>query len=333
MKAALIGAGYFGGFHANAWKRIEGVEFAAVVDRDETKAAAFGVPVFADAVDMAKAISPDIIDIAAPPLAHFDLIGALAPLCSRLICQKPFCQSLEEAERAIALAEQHGARLIIHENIRNQPWYREAADLIASGAIGQPEKMLFRLRPGDGRGPEAYLSRQPYFQKMPRFLIHETAIHWIDLFRAIFGEPSGVYADLQRRNPVIAGEDAGLLIFDWPGGRRAVFDGDRLLDHAAENHRRTMGEFIAEGTAGSLRLDGEGRIFLRRAGEVQEEQHKFHWNDVDFGGDAVLLTTSAAVDAFRSGQDSPTEARAWIANLRIEEAIYRSAAEQRRIDI
>ena len=31
---------------------------------------------------------------------------------------------------------------------------------------------------GDGQGPRAYLDRQPYFQQMPRFLIHETAIHY-----------------------------------------------------------------------------------------------------------------------------------------------------------
>ena len=33
---------------------------------------------------------------------------------------------------------------------------------------------------GDGQGPRAYLDRQPYFQTMPRLLVHETAIHWID---------------------------------------------------------------------------------------------------------------------------------------------------------
>ena len=34
--------------------------------------------------------------------------------------------------------------------------------------------------PGDGQGPDAYLARQPYFQAMERFLVHETAIHLID---------------------------------------------------------------------------------------------------------------------------------------------------------
>ncbi len=41
-------------------------------------------------------------------------------------------------------------------------------------------------------------SRQPYFQKMPRLLIHETAIHLIDVFRTIAGEVTDkVFARLE----------------------------------------------------------------------------------------------------------------------------------------
>ena len=36
----------------------------------------------------------------------------------------------------------------------------------------------------------AYLERQPYFQTMPRFLVHETAIHLVDVFRFLLGEIS-----------------------------------------------------------------------------------------------------------------------------------------------
>ncbi|QIE56864.1 Gfo/Idh/MocA family oxidoreductase [Pikeienuella piscinae] len=331
MRVALVGAGYFGRFHADAWARIEGAELVAVVDSDSTTAEGLGAPVFADAVEMARALTPDIIDIAVPPAAHLGLIEALAPLCARLICQKPFCRDLAEAERATAVAARGGARLIIHENIRNQPWYAEAARLIRDGAIGDPWSLSFRLRPGDGRGAEAYLARQPYFQKMERFLVHETAIHWIDLFRAIFGEPEGVYADLRRLNPAIRGEDAGIVILDWPDGRRALFDGNRLADHAATDRRRTMGEFLAEGDSGALRIDGEGRIFLRKIEENAEREHRFDWRDRNFGGDCVYISCMNYLDSFRTGAPNPTEAAAYLANLRIEQAIYESAAEGRRV--
>ena len=42
---------------------------------------------------------------------------------------------------------------------------------------------------------------------MEKFLVHETAIHLIDVFRFLLGEePSAVYAALRRLNPAIKGE-------------------------------------------------------------------------------------------------------------------------------
>ena len=89
--------------------------------------------------------------------------------------------------------------------------------MLQARALGEVYQITFRLRPGDGQGPEAYLERQPYFQTMERFLVHETAIHFIDVFRFLLGEePSTVYASLRRLNPAIKGEDAGLMLFSFP---------------------------------------------------------------------------------------------------------------------
>lgn len=331
MRVLLVGAGYFGRFHAAAWARAEGAELVGIAERDAAKAEGLGAPVFADAREAAAALRPDIVDIAAPPAAHAGLIAALAPLCRNIVCQKPFCRSLDEAEGALAFAAAAGARVVIHENIRNQPWYAEAIRLVRAGALGAPFGASFRLRPGDGRGPSAYLARQPYFQAMPRFLLHETAVHWFDLFRAMLGEPAGVYADLRRLNPAIAGEDAGFVLLDWADGRRALFDGNRLMDHAATNLRRTMGDLLVEGDEAALRIDGEGRLWLRRFGAAEERAHPLAWEDRDFGGDCVYVSCMKYLDSFRSGAASETEAALWLRNVRIEEAAYRSAAEGRRI--
>ncbi|MEO1612445.1 MAG: Gfo/Idh/MocA family oxidoreductase [Pseudomonadota bacterium] len=332
MKVALIGAGYFGQFHIDAWKRAEGATLAAIVDPDPSKAAA-GVPGFADAMAMVEAIQPDIVDIASPPPTHLPLIETLSPFVKNIICQKPFCGGLADAEKAVKIAAANGARVIVHENFRYQPWHMEAQRLLATGAVGDPYEITFRLRPGDGQGPAAYLARQPYFQQMERFLVHETAIHVIDVFRAMFGEPDGVYADLRRLNPAIRGEDAGLIVLDYADGRRAVFDGNRLADHRAENRRLTMGEMEVEGAAGSLRLNGDGEISLRAHGANDERAHEYAWEDRNFGGDCVYISSLKYLDSFRSGAPHPTEAAAYLANMRIVEAAYRSAAEGRRIDL
>lgn len=328
MKVALIGAGYFGQFHIDAWQRMEGAELVALVDRDPAKAID-GVPHFTDAVEMAETIKPDIIDIASPPTTHLELITALAPYCANLICQKPFCKDLDEAEKALAAAGD--TRVVIHENIRNQPWYAEAVQLVKDGAVGAPYQVSFRMRPGDGQGPEAYLSRQPYFQKMPKFLVHETAIHWIDLFRAMFGEPDGVYADLRRLNPAITGEDAGVILLDYADGRRALYDGNRLVDHIAEDRRRSMGDLLVEGDAGVLRVDGEGRIWLRAFDTNDEREHDYTWEARNFGGDCVYLSCKQYLEAFQTCAPHATDAREYLKNIRIENAVYESAKTRQRV--
>jgi D-apiose dehydrogenase len=336
LKLATLGAGYFSRFHHRAWLRMPEVSIVAIADaapeRREAFATEFGIPAtFADATTMLDAVRPDILDIATPPSSHLDAIRAAARHGVHVMCQKPFCNSLDEAREAVAMVAAAGITAAVHENFRFQPWHREMRAIIAGKVLGDIYQVTFRLRPGDGQGPDAYLDRQPYFQTMERLLVHETAIHHIDLFRYLLGEPTAVYADLRKVNPVIAGEDAGLIIMTMASGARAVFDGNRCSDHMARNRRLTMGEMLVEGSAGTARLDGEGRIFLRRHGENTEQIHPFDWANIDFGGDCVYLTQKAFIDAIAAGEAPANRADHYLSNLLIEEAVYRSHAEGRRI--
>lgn len=325
-RVGCIGAGYFAAFHYEAWARINGAEPVASVDRDISRAEATGLQPFSDATAMLEAQQPDIVDIITPPPTHFETIRlALRHGPCAIICQKPFCQNLREAREAADLAKAANVPLVVHENFRFQPWYRQIRTLIEAGDIGEPLQMTFRLRPGDGQGADAYLDRQPYFQTMPRFLVHETAVHWIDTFRYLFGRPQRVFADLRKMNPVIAGEDAGMILFDQGDGRRAVFDGNRLLDHAAENTRCTMGEALVEGTEGTLTLLGDGSVHLRRFGSLESEEKLPASTARSFGGDCVYHLQNHVVEALRSGSPLENTAHDYLSVISIEEAVYRSA--------
>ena len=334
LRVATIGAGYFSQFHHDAWSRIDDVELVAVCDRDRAKAAAFAerfaIPAsYDDVAAMLDRERPDLVDIATPPATHLELIRETAARGLSTICQKAFCRSLAEAEEAAAVAEQAGILLVVHENFRFQPWYQEIRRQIDAGAIGEPYQAAFRLRPGDGQGPHAYLDRQPYFQKMERFLVHETAIHFIDTFRFLFGEVDAVLGRLCRLNPAIAGEDAGFILFEFASGVRALFDGNRLVDHAADNRRLTMGEMLVEGSSGTIRLDGYGRLFHRPFGQNQEREIAYGWDNVGFAGDSVLRLQRHVVDHLQGRGRLYNGAREYLANLRIEEAVYASSASGR----
>lgn len=302
-----------------------------IADRNIDKARQAGRPAFIDLEEMLKTTSPDLLDIITPPETHLNAIRAgLAHGVRVIICQKPFCASLEDARTAVSLAETAGVPLIVHENFRFQPWYREMARSLAAGEIGDVHQLTFRLRTGDGQGPDAYLLRQPYFQKMERFLVHETAVHWIDTFRFLLGDIRAVYADLRKMNPVIAGEDAGYVIFDFDHGVRAVFDGNRHLDHATEDTRTTLGEALLEGSSGTITLSGNGAVHLRSFGENRTRPllEPIEWRG--FAGDCVFALQRHVVDGLlREGPFENTAAN-YLRVIEIEEAIYRSASEGRK---
>jgi D-apiose dehydrogenase len=338
LRVAGVGAGYFAQFHLEGWRGIDAVDYVGLCDADRGKAEAlaarFGIrEVFADAATMLDRLRPDLFDIVTPPATHRALVATGAARGVPMICQKPLAPSYAEALEIVESAERASTLLVVHENFRFQPWYREAKRLLEAGTLGVPHTIAFRLRPGDGQGPRAYLDRQPYFQQMPRLLVYETAIHFIDTYRYLLGEIRSVYAQLRRMNPVIAGEDAGYIVFDFASGATGLFDGNRSNDHVAANPRRTMGEMWLEGSAGVLRLDGDARLFWK-AHHGEEREHVYdRGDDATFGGGACgALQRHVVAHLLESGPVENT-GRDYLVNLRVQDAIYRSSEEERRLAI
>ena len=334
-RLAAVGTGYFSQFHYDAWRRMD-IDLVGVCSLDmaraaETAAAFADCQAFDDFESMLDAVKPDLVDIIAPPKVHMAFIEMCVERDVSIICQKPFTCSLAEAEAAVQLAEDARVPLFVHENFRFQPWHMKIKEMLETGRIGETYQATFRLRPGDGQGPEAYLCRQPYFQKMERFLVHETAIHLIDIFRGLFGEIATVTAELTQLNPHIAGEDSGFIILIFKNGVRALIDGNRLSDHIAKDRRRTIGDMWVEGSKGTIRLSGDGEIFFRNFGTNAEEAVLFDWDDRGFAGDSVYRTQKQILDHLSLGSAVVNTGRDYLANLRIEEAVYESSKAGRRI--
>jgi predicted dehydrogenase len=330
FRIACLGAGYFSAFHFDGWRRIEQSALVAIADQDISKARIQDVSAHSDLGTMLTHAKADILDIITPPSTHLAAIrDAVKFQLKAIICQKPFCTSLEEAKQAIALAEQAAIPLIIHENFRFQPWFRVIAKALADGKLGRVHQMTFRMRTGDGQGRDAYLARQPYFQKMERFLIHETGVHYIDTFRFLFGKVQSVYADLRKMNPVIAGEDAGHVVFAFDDGVRAIYDADRNLDHLSDNMRRTFGEAMVEGSFGSISLEGDGTVKFRAFNSQEYETLLAPQDWKGFAGDCVYALQDHVVQGLMGKGAFENTAADYLSVVEIEEAIYRSAAEGR----
>jgi predicted dehydrogenase len=337
LRIASVGCGYFSQFHNAAWQRLP-VTMVAVADaqgelaRDCASNHGFARH-YDDAGRMLADEAIDLLDIVTPPPAHLTLIELAAARGIDVVCQKPFTENLAQARQAVTIAADAGIRLIVHENFRFQPWYREIARLLGERRLGEVYGAQFRLRPGDGQGADAYLTRQPGFQRMPRFLIHETGVHFVDLCRFLFGEIREVYASLRRLNPVIAGEDAGHVLMSFDSGVQAHFDANRLVDHPADNHRLTMGELRVEGSGCELTLDGDAVIRLRNHAAKTAQTHDYAWNDLGFGGDCDFLLQQQVIKRLGDGGSIENTAADYLRNLEVVEAIYASAESGRRIEL
>lgn len=336
LRGVCVGAGYFAKFQYEAWNRIPAVKISALCNRNQEKgqkiADEFGIKsVYTDFKKMLEIEKPDFVDIITPPETHLEYCKIAADLGVNIIVQKPLAPTLSEAKELVEYSTEKGVRLMVHENFRFQPWHREIKKLIDNQTIGEVYNLNFRMRMGDGWQADAYMARQPYFRQMPRLLIYETGIHFIDVFRFLGGEIESVFANLKKLNREIEGEDAGIVFFKFKNGITAIYDANRYNESNAENARYTFGEFLIEGSRGSIRLYNDGNITVQLLGDKETELYYTH-EKINFAGDCVYFTQKHFVDSMLEKKPFETSGEDYLKNVEVMEAVYQSNIEHKLIN-
>ena len=329
LKGVCIGAGGFSHFQYEAWSRIPEVEIVAFSNRDSVKAAEITAKFslkkcYADYREMFDAEKPDFVDIITPPPSHLEICAEAGKRGIHIICQKALAPTFEIAKAIVADAAEKKVRFMVHENFRFQPWHREIKRQLQAGSIGELHSLAFRSRMGDGWGENAYIPRQPYFRDYPQLLVFENGIHFIDTYRFLAGEIFRVTAWHRRLNPVIKGEDRALLVFEFANGALGEWDANRYNETTATNPRYTFGEFLLEGTGGSLRLAGDSRLTVQRLGE-KEKEISYERAERNFAGDCCYFTQRHFVDRMLDGKPFETSGEDYLKSLAVQEAAYQSA--------
>ncbi len=317
LRGGIVGCGYFGRIQLDAWRRMDGVEIVAACDTDIERARKAAPAAYADAIEMVEKEQLDFLDIATRPDSHLPLVRLAAGRGLAVICQKPMAPDWDQAVAMVEAAAQAGVRLMIHENWRWQPWYREVRKRIEAGEIGRPVSYVFRTRQKDGAGPTPY-PKQPYFAEMPRLLIYETLVHHIDTARFLFGDVEAVCACARRVNPVIAGEDQASLILTHDTGVQGVIDGHRFADPVPPGP--AMGDALFDGDEGTLAVTATGDVFLngRPVWAAPEDRY--------YKGDSVRATQQHFIECLRTGAPFETGGREYLHTFGAVEAAYESLA-------
>ncbi|MGE0757910.1 MAG: Gfo/Idh/MocA family protein [Pirellulaceae bacterium] len=332
LYGAMIGAGYFAQFHAEAWQRWNLAPrhpalMTAVVDavpgRARELTGRYDLPRAYESLEaMFDAERPQFVDIVTRPESHLELVRIAAQRGAHVICQKPMAPTWDDCLAMCEACERAGVRLLIHENWRWQAWYRAIRRLLDEDRCGRVVQATFFWRTGDGRGSEPYAA-QPYFRTMPRLLVYETLVHLLDTFRFLFGEIQTVSCRNQRVNEAIAGEDQSHIVVSFANGSCGVVDANRLT--GPHPSAAAMGELWIEGDRATLRMTADGQLLLREPGGP-ETRLPFEPPTTGYKGDSVYATQAHCIECLVTGQPCESEGRDYLRTVRLVDACYESHA-------
>ena len=220
LRAGVIGAGVFGGYHAQKYAELAGVVLAGVYDHHAVHAEALagkvGGRVFQTEAELIAAV--DVVSIATPAIAHAPAAIAALEAGKAVYVEKPLATDPEDAARIAELAAKRGVVAACG--------FLERVALQAMGLFDAPErpKLLEAVRIGP-----------PNPRNLDVSVVLDVMIHDVDLALALGdGEPAMVEADgAALANATLDRVDAEI---EFDGGFVARFRTSRI----AEGRERTM---------------------------------------------------------------------------------------------
>lgn len=330
FRGALIGCGAISRTQLEAWHLIDEAEIVALCDLQHEKAKQraieYRIPaIYTDHRTMLEKEALDFVDIATEPESHLALVSAGAAKGIHILCQKPMANNLDEARRMVGVCEDAGVILMINENYRHQAWFRKVKLLLEEGVLGVPFYACFQERTRASL-PELHFSDQPYFRDMPRLMVLENGVHYLDTARFLFGEPQEIYAHVRRISPEIAGDDFAILLLKL-GGLSCLVDVG-WCSVPVEHADVTWYEARMEGTLGTIILRKNGVLTLYSDNDQQS------WS---FSKDTIfrsfIATQRHFIECLASNKAPETSGKETIKTMALVLAAYESAEEGRVVKI
>lgn len=231
--------------HIPAYKRLE-YPIAGVYDirldaAGET-AAQFGIPKVFSTFDEAISAPGVVFDIAVPGNQIVPVLERI-PAASTALIQKPMGENLDEARAIRDLCHKKKLTAAINFQLRFSPNMLALRDLVLQNALGAVTDVEVRV-----------VDHQPwqlwsFLKTAQRLEVLYHSIHYLDVIRHMFGEPTGVHCRAIAHPSLAEYQDTrSTIILDYGNRIRCSL----LLNHAhrqSDKHRAS--ELKVEGTAGA----------------------------------------------------------------------------------
>jgi predicted dehydrogenase len=268
-RVGIIGTGSIALAHLAGYEQVaDQARVTAVADVDADAAQRYaeragGAVVFTDYRELVASPHVDAIDICLPHHLHAPAIMAAAAAAKHILCEKPLCVSLGEADAIAAAVASSGITLMCAHNLLFLPPVAPAHELIREGRLGQvyaarATDSFFSLMDASTAGWRGKRATSGGGELLDTGY-HPTYL----LLHLLEGEPVEVAAMLSRhRLDFLDGEDSGQVLVRFADG--AV--GSIATSWAYEPDGSTE-RFSVVGEKGSLWSDGRGLTFKERGGE------------------------------------------------------------------
>lgn len=144
LGVAIVGYGPYGGMgyaHGLAVGAVPGMRFLAACDSvPERRAAAQadfpGLRTYAAAEELAADPDVDVVIVATPPVLHARLAGEMLAAGKHVVCEKPLCLTVAEADELLAAAAAAGRVLTVNHNRRWDPDFTAIRAAAGAGLLG-----------------------------------------------------------------------------------------------------------------------------------------------------------------------------------------------------
>ena len=246
----IIGAGgIVNDAHLPAY-RLAGFPVAGIFDIDTPRAEAlagkWNLNRFASLAE-AVVVPNAVFDLATPPAAHFDLLGAL-PEGAAVLLQKPMGRDLDEATQILKRARARRLTAAVNFQLRFSPMMLAVADALAQGLLGRlidVEIHLNILTPWH---------LFPFLKGLPRIEIAVHSIHYFDLIRSLLGNPTGVHARTMGHPASDMAQTRTSAILDYGNNVRCTL---------SINHDHDFGRRFQDST---FRFEGDQGVAVAKMG-------------------------------------------------------------------
>ncbi len=322
MRIGLIGAGWVTQHHLAGWsKHANRARVVSIADPNQeqaqSRASAFGIDqLFESAEKMLAHGGLDAVDIASPRETHADLVRMVARHGLPVLCQKPLAPTYQEACALVAQTKGM-TRLMVHENWRFRPYYRQISKWLNEHRIGpvvQAQMTLLTsglIENQQGRYPT--IDRQPFMASLNRALVMEILIHHIDTLRFLLGDMHLVHARLGHSCKAMTGEDRASLIFEASSGATVSLLSNLRVWGEPE---AKPDELLLIGETGTIRLSGDT---LSSHGNAAEQ---LKYDMPACYSESYAATIGHFLDALEADSAFETNPEDNLQTLRLVEEIY-----------